>query len=65
MNGWLTPMGELIERPKHKCGRCANPFLGGRDDCPNNKPLLDDEQIALMLETWTAELDAYDDGLGL
>ena len=24
------------ERPVgHRCGRCANPHTGGRDDCPN------------------------------
>jgi hypothetical protein len=25
------------EPPAHVCGRCRNPFTGGRPDCPNNK----------------------------
>ncbi len=55
MSGYLTPMGVRVEQPDHKCGRCANPFLGGRADCPNNRLLLTDEQIAIMLDQWGNE----------
>lgn len=25
------------EPPQHRCGKCRNPWTGGREDCPNNR----------------------------
>lgn len=36
--GAYVPDGHVREPRKHRCGKCANPYPGGRQDCVNNRP---------------------------
>lgn len=33
---YTAPDTHPPDPPRHRCGRCANPFTYGREDCPNN-----------------------------
>lgn len=33
--GAYVPDGHVREPRKHRCGKCASPYTGGRADCPN------------------------------
>jgi hypothetical protein len=35
MTAWMTPFDGDDNYMPHKCGKCANPFTGGRADCRN------------------------------
>lgn len=36
-NSTRTPTTIPDDPPPHVCGRCRNPWTGGREDCPNNR----------------------------
>lgn len=58
--GFTLPTIEREAAP-HRCGKCFNPFLGGRADCVNApkpaEPAIDgfftNEEMAALIEEWS------------